>query len=74
MSSTTCGEVNYILEDYQHIVDFSKCKKCIHKEQDEFDDPCYECLQNATNYATRDPLYFEKDPTKKTRRKKKGND
>ena len=52
-------------DEYMKIVYFSKCKKCIHFEQDEFDDPCYECLQNATNYASHTPLYFEEDPTKK---------
>lgn len=58
-------------EEYTKIVNFEKCKGCIHYEQDEMDDPCYECLQNATNYASQKPLYFEQDPTKLKKTKKK---
>lgn len=47
------------------IVNFETCRKCIHWEQDEFDDPCYECLLNPTNYASTKPKYFEERPTKK---------
>ena len=55
------------------IVNFEDCRKCIHWEKDEYDDPCYECLLNPTKYASRKPLYFEEDPTKKTHRRKKGS-
>lgn len=60
------------MEDYMKIVDFSKCKGCIHYEQDEMDDPCYECLNNPTKYASEKPLYFEQDPDKLKKKTKKG--
>lgn len=50
------------------IVNFENCRKCIHWEQDEYDDPCYECLLNPVKYASQKPLYFEERP------EKKGND
>ena len=52
-------------EDYMKIVDFEKCKDCIHFQKDENDDPCYECLQNTSKYASQTPLYFEQNPKKK---------
>lgn len=52
-------------DNYQKIVNFEKCKGCIHFEKDENDDPCYDCLQATTNYASHTPLYFEPKPTKK---------
>ena len=48
-----------MMEDYMKIVDFEKCKGCIHFDKDEADDPCYECLQNPVKYASEKPLYFE---------------
>lgn len=64
------------MENNMKIVSFEECRRCTHWELDEYDDPCYECLQNPTNYASRRPLYFEEDPSKKTRsgrRRKKGS-
>lgn len=58
------------MDDYMKIVNFEMCKKCIHWEQDEYDDPCHECLHNPENYASQKPLYFEERPTSKN---KKGN-
>ena len=51
--------------NYMKIVNFEKCRKCIHFEQDEYDDPCYECLLNPTNYASQTPLYFEENKERK---------
>ena len=51
--------------DNMKIVSFEVCQKCIHWEQDEFDDPCHECLHNSTNYASQKPLYFEENPERK---------
>lgn len=59
------------MDDYMKIVNFEACRKCIHFEQDEMDDPCYECLQNPVKYASQLPLYFELDPAK-AKKKKKG--
>ena len=49
-------------ENYQKIVNFENCKSCIHFENSEDDDPCYECLLNPTKYASEKPLYFEERP------------
>lgn len=61
------------MEDGMKIVSFEHCRKCIHWEQDEMDDPCYECLDNPTKYASEKPLYFEERPTKKTKKKGKNH-
>ena len=53
------------MSDYNKIVNFEWCKKCVHWEQDEMDDPCYECLETPTKYASEKPLYFEQRETKK---------
>lgn len=54
-------------EDNMKIVDFAECRRCIHWQKDEMEDPCYECLNEPTKYASKKPLYFEED----TERKKK---
>lgn len=55
------------------IVRFENCRNCIHFEQDEYDDPCYECLLNPVKYASEKPLYFEQDPKKVNKKGKKRN-
>lgn len=50
--------------DGMKIVDFSKCKGCVHFEKDENDDPCYDCLLNPTKYASEIPVSYEKKPKK----------
>lgn len=47
------------------IVDFEECKRCIHWEKEEQEDPCYECLNEPARYASKKPRYFEEKPTKK---------
>ena len=61
------------MDDYMKIVNFEECRRCIHWEQDEMDDPCYECLNEPVKYASHKPLYFEEKPTNKTKKGKKTN-
>lgn len=37
------------------------CPKCIHKDNEETDDPCWDCLREATNVNSHKPVYFEED-------------
>ncbi|WP_458459298.1 hypothetical protein [Pseudobutyrivibrio sp.] len=38
------------------------CKKCVHYEKKESEDPCWDCLNHAWNYDTHAPVDFkEKD-------------
>lgn len=53
------------MENNQKIVNFEKCRQCIHWQRSEHDGPCDECLENPTNYASERPLYFEEDTSKK---------
>lgn len=57
--------MNYILEENYKIVNFEHCKNCVHWEKDENDDPCYDCLNEPTKYASEKPLYFEERPKTK---------
>lgn len=44
----------------EKFVDFSEyCKKCIHKDKEEAEDPCYECLENPVNIGSHKPVKFE---------------
>ena len=41
-------------------VNFYKyCDICIHKDLDEKNDPCNECLTIPFNYGTEKPIYFQ---------------
>ena len=44
------------------IVEFDEwCKKCKYYNLTEADDPCWECLCDPVNYATRKPTKYEED-------------
>lgn len=36
------------------------CKNCKHKDLDQADEPCNECLSNPTNANSRKPVKYEK--------------
>ncbi len=58
------------MEIIDKIVDFEKCKECVHYEESEDSDKCSECLENPSREYSRTPLYFEKNENlvkKKTR-------
>ena len=43
------------------------CPKCIHHEKNEYDDPCWECLNQGWNIDSHKPLYFEEEDKVETR-------
>ena len=43
-----------------HIVAFEEwCKKCIHKDKKEEEDPCWDCLVTPVNDDSRKPVMFK---------------
>jgi hypothetical protein len=55
------------MEIINKIVDFSKCKECIHYDDSEDSDPCDDCFNNPTQPYSHTPVHFEKDENIKTR-------
>ena len=48
------------MEDVYKEVYFDKyCKTCEHKEVNEQDDPCYECLHNPANVYSHKPVNWK---------------
>lgn len=48
------------MEYINKIVDFDKyCKMCKHKDLEESEYPCHDCLNNPTNEHSRKPIKFE---------------
>lgn len=41
------------------------CRRCIHFEKLEGEDPCFDCLDEPVNVYSRKPLRFVEDETKK---------
>ena len=35
------------------------CKKCVHYEKRESEDPCFDCLDQGWNYDSHKPILFE---------------
>lgn len=51
-------------DDYRE-VDFHKyCETCKHKEVEEVEDPCNECLDEPYNEHTGKPIKWEENPRK----------
>ena len=51
------------------------CGKCVHKDKDEEEDPCHDCLNQPSNEYSHKPVYFKADdgwenwtPTKQRKR------
>lgn len=45
----------------QKIVEIEKwCPKCLHFDKPENEEPCWECLTNATNEDSHRPINFKK--------------
>lgn len=56
------------------IVDFEKyCETCEHKDIEETEDPCTECLESPTNLFSHKPVKWE-EKKKKTKKEKKNED
>lgn len=49
------------MELREKIVDFTWCKKCIHRLKRENEEPCNECLDYPSNEDSRRPVKFETD-------------
>ena len=46
--------------DGQKFVEYwNWCKTCVHKDLDEADDPCHDCLQTPVNTYSTKPYYYE---------------
>ena len=35
------------------------CRRCVHWDKAESQDPCYDCLDNPVNAYSKKPVYFE---------------
>lgn len=44
----------------QKIVDFTWCNSCKHKDKEEYEDPCRDCLNEAGSEDSRRPEKYEK--------------
>ena len=53
------------MEYVNKIVNFEYCKTCKHYEEDDYKDPCHDCLNNPTNINSRKPLRYEEKENKK---------
>lgn len=50
---------DFVMEDVYKEVYFEKyCQTCVHKELNEKDDPCDECLSNPTNLYSHKPVNY----------------
>lgn len=58
--------------DGQKFVEYwNWCKTCVHKDLDEADDPCHDCLQTPVNTYSTKPYYYEgSDTTETTKRRR----
>lgn len=44
-------------------VDFTKCKRCIHYEKHEDEEPCSECLEIYFRWDSHTPVFYESEET-----------
>ena len=50
------------MENQMKFVEFDKyCDKCAHKETNEWEEPCNECLSNIVNENSHKPVNFKED-------------
>lgn len=52
------------LQSYKEVHFHEYCKKCKHKDVPEKNDPCNECLGEATNMDTHRPVRYEAKESK----------
>lgn len=52
------------VNDYKEVYFDEYCKKCKNEKLKETDDPCAECLSEATNLHTHKPVNYEKKEKK----------
>lgn len=46
---------------FKKLVDFEKCKTCKHKEVNEQDQPCDECLSTPARDVSHTPIKYEEE-------------
>lgn len=42
-----------------HIVDFTYCNSCVHKDKGENEDPCWDCLTVSSNEDSKRPISYK---------------
>lgn len=48
------------LDDGMKFVDFGYyCKSCKHEKLEEYEEPCYDCLEEPVNQYSHKPVYYE---------------
>lgn len=45
--------------EFKEVYFHQYCEKCKHKDKEEIEDPCYECLDNPVNSYSHKPVNFE---------------
>lgn len=38
---------------------FEYCKSCQHEDKEEWEDPCFDCLDEPTNLNSHKPVYYK---------------
>lgn len=53
-----------VVSEYKEVRFDEYCRKCVHYEKSESEDPCWDCLENAVNAYSRKPVYFKEKEQK----------
>lgn len=48
-----------MIGDYKEVYYNLYCNKCVHKDLDDAEDPCDECLATPMNIDSHKPVYFK---------------
>lgn len=54
-----------IVSDYKEVYFHEFCKKCKHKKLKETEEPCSECIAEATNLHSHRPVKYEEKESKR---------
>ena len=49
------------VNDYKEVLYNEYCKKCVHKDLDEHEEPCEECMSEPVNLWSKRPVKFEEN-------------
>ena len=52
------------MEFPEKLVDFGYCKTCKFKDEEDYVDPCHECLNSPTNLHSIKPIHYVKKEVK----------
>ena len=53
------------VNDYKEVYFDQYCKKCKNQKLKETEEPCSECIAEATNLNTHRPVYYEEKETRR---------